>query len=55
MSQMNMLQLFPNVLVLLMIKNTFLGHFSVTDSLTDSLTHSQKVGVIELHVAAKKH
>jgi hypothetical protein len=31
-------------------KKHFLGHFSVTDS----LTHSRKVGVIELHIAAKK-
>ena len=41
-----------------MIKNTFLAHFSGTDSQTHSLTHSltdsQEVGVIELHVAAKK-
>ena len=38
-------------------KNSFLGHFCVTDSLTDSLTHSQthrrKVVVTELHIAAK--
>ena len=40
-----------------MIKNTFLGHFSVTrltHSQTHGLTDTRKVGVIELHVAAKK-
>ena len=43
-----------------MIKNTFLGHFkrnrlthSRTHGLTDSRTHGRKVGVTELHVAAK--
>ena len=40
-----------------MIKNTFLGHFkrnTQTHRHTDSQTHGRKVGVTELHVAAKK-
>ena len=41
-----------------LIKNSsFLGHFCVTDSLTDSQTHRRtdgKLRVTELHVAAKK-